>query len=903
MITRTAKSILAALALVGVFATSSYAGDVQGRSMSFKISPQALDSALMQFSDQSGIQLVVTADTIRGKSTRGVQGMFEPEKALERLLEGSGLQYQVVNPRSFAIRAGEHAVETGDNRATDTNEASMRLARANPQTPAAEDKAGAEADDSTSSAEKSRKIDEIIVTATKRAENVQDIPMSIAVIGSQDIERRGLIGMEDYLRSIPGVNQIDNGARANAIVIRGISTSPEFENAAAGAGSTVSSYFDEVPITAAGGWGGGGIDVRPVDIERIEVLRGPQGTAYGSASFGGALRIIPVKPKLDGFGAKLAGAYSGTDGNGSDNSMIQGVVNIPVVANKLALRAVAYRYDESGFYRNIGGVDPVLITAASNFGLGDYVRGPVQDEGRMLSTGGRVAALWRATDKLDLSLNVLTQRIEQDGDPTADAGEYLQSRGPVAPQNRLRGETGEANDTNMDLLSLVLNYDLSWAALTSAVSWVDSGSESRSTLAQRSFVSIYGPSSGANSSDFKSFTAETRLASNLAGRFQFLGGLFYEDVDEAYLQHTGDWPGAAAANPFRTDPIFLYDATRQLEQRAIFGEMSYDLTGKLTATLGGRYYEYEKNQSILQEGGALGLVGGIPRVPIGGGIAQVLDNSESGSSFKANLSYRPTQNALLYASWAEGFRLGRPSPGVTAASCDTNNDGLLDGTSITIESTRVISSDYLDNYEIGAKVALFDRRMVIDTSVYHIKWDGLPIRTIAPVCLANYTANVGAATSDGVEFQAQVFIAKGLRVDFGAGYTKAQLAEDAPGIPGSPKEGARLPGSPKVSANLAAQYDFDIAGHDAFVRADSFYAGKFYGDLLQTPLTEAGDYIKVDVRAGVAIRNLSVELFVRNLTNEDTFTWRGLSNSGRGAFFGYQLRPRTIGLQLGYHFE
>jgi hypothetical protein len=145
------------------------------------------------------------------------------------------------------------------------------------------------------------RIEEIIVTAQKRSESVQDVPMSIAVIGNLDIERRGLIGMEDYLRSIPGVNQVDRGSVDNAIVIRGIATSPENETFSVG-GTTVATYFDETPITAAAG--GVGVDVRPVDIERIEVLRGPQGTAYGSSSLGGTLRILPVKPQLGSFGAK-----------------------------------------------------------------------------------------------------------------------------------------------------------------------------------------------------------------------------------------------------------------------------------------------------------------------------------------------------------------------------------------------------------------------------------------------------------------------------------------------------------------------------------------------------------------------------------------------------------------------
>lgn len=868
-----------------------------------RIESKPLAEALNELASQTGLQ-VIFRDEVAASNRIAPQtiGTLTPEAALGRLLAGSGLSYEFVNARTVAIRSVVSAVpdSTVGSQAT---RPLMRLANlVLADAPATEDvqqtRAAANAQGSDNNKRLPGGLEEVMVTATKRREErVQDVPMSIAVISNQNIERRGVIGMEDYLRSIAGVNQIDRGPQDNAIVIRGITTSPQFENI--NSGTTVATYFDETPITGAAGRGTGGIDVRPVDIERIEILRGPQGTAYGSASLGGTMRIIPVKPKLDGFGAKLTAAYSETSGYGSENWMGQGVLNIPVITDKVAVRAVGYRYDESGFYRNVAGSDPATIAWAERFGLGDYVRGHVEDNrGRIVSTGGRLAALWQATDKLNLSLNFLTQKIEQDGSPLAMVGKFEQARVPIAPQARGRGGAGEINDTEMDLLNAVLNYDFGWAALTSAVSWIDSGSVYANGPGLVSpFYALLGPSSTSAQSDFQSFTAEVRLASQFDGRFQFLGGLFYEDVEEDYFQPTGQWPGPPATNPYRTDPIFQSSVTRGLDQRAIFGEVSYDLTEKLTATVGGRYFEYEKDQSIIFEGGFI-------RVPIGTGIPQVLENSEDGSTFKANLSYKPMQDSLLYASWSEGFRLGRPDTGLSQLStlCDRDGDGVVDGTGISIESTTRISSDFLEQYEIGGKLTLFDRRMLVDVAVYYIDWEGLPIRTIAPSCNAAYTANVGGATSTGVEFQASLLVGGGLRLDFGAGYTNAELSEDAPGLAPPAFEGDRLPGSPKVSANLSAQYDFDLAGYNAFVRADSFYTGEFYGDLRETSGLRAGDYIKIDARSGVEIRKLSLELFVRNLTNEDSFTWRDVTG-GTNPFLGHRLRPRTVGIQLSYSFE
>ncbi len=315
--------------------------------IAFNITAPSLVDALIQFTEQSGLQL---AFPTRGGATSlpapQVVGELTPQAALERLLKDSGLKYEFTNDRTVSITAVE---AVGDAAAAHRGDG-LRLARVDAGGSSGQQAAAAQSAEDKQSAGRAEgteatKFEEIIVTATKRAESVQDVPVSIAVITNQEIERRGLIGMEDYLRSIPGVNEIDNGGRSNAIVIRGITTSPEFENFTNASGTTVATYFDESPITGAGGIGAGGIDVRPVDIERIEVLRGPQGTAFGNSSLGGTLRIIPVKPKLDRFGGKVAAAYSDTSGTGSDNTMIQGIVNIPLIENKLAIRAVGYRFE------------------------------------------------------------------------------------------------------------------------------------------------------------------------------------------------------------------------------------------------------------------------------------------------------------------------------------------------------------------------------------------------------------------------------------------------------------------------------------------------------------------------------------------------------------------------------
>lgn len=868
--------------LVLVCVLSLWAVGARAVEVGVDIAAQPLDAALNVWANQTGYQLLLPSDLgVERLTAPAVTGSLTPEAALKKLLESSGFTYKFVDATTVTILDSKKARDKTQAGGADLSAAeAMRLAQSSGMQKVEGQSQKEMADQAQLDSQ------EIIVTATKRAERLQDVPMSIAVMSGEDLERRGAVGMQDYLRSIPGVTQIDNGALSNAIVIRGVTTSPQFENFASG--TTVATYFGETPITAAGGLGTGGIDVRPVDIERIEVLRGPQGTTHGSASLSGALRIIPNAPQLDRFDARLTGDWSNTSDFGGSNTTIQAVANFPIVRDVFAVRLVGYRYDESGYQRNIVGFDPASLAIANQYGQLANVTGFQQDNvGQMVSEGGRLAALWKPAENLSLSLNALHQTIEQDGSPVTTRGTYEQARFPVPPQGRVRGESGEVADTDIDLANAVLDYDFGWAALTTAVSWVDAGSLFAETVNFSNTSSTTAPSS------FNSLTAETRLVSQADQRLRYIAGFFYEDVKSDIVQTL--WWDPQAINPNGTNPGYIYDETRDLDQRAIFGELSFDLTQKLTATAGTRLFEYRKNERVLAEGGVYG-------VAYGAGIPSVLANKQSDSSHKFNLSYKATEHSRLYASWSDGFRLGRPTTGLPPSLCDINQDGVIDNMNISIASTRNVESDFVDNYELGGKFEFLDRRVSLDASVYYIEWTGVPMRLRAPApCARSFTTNVGDAVSKGAEVQVGWALSRGLRLDFGASYTNAELVEDAPQLTPIPAfAGDRLPGSPRFSANFSAQYETTLGGYETFFRADSLYAGEFYGDLQQSSTLEAGDYAKLDVRAGIALKNVDLELFVRNVTNEDAYTWRTLL---AGSVAAYQLRPRTFGVTLGYRFE
>ncbi|HEY5760183.1 MAG TPA: TonB-dependent receptor [Steroidobacter sp.] len=731
----------------------------------------------------------------------------------------------------------------------------------------------------------SRSLEEIIVTATKRAESIQDVPISIAAITADDIDRRGLVSAEDYLRGIPGVNQTTDPV-GSSIIIRGVETSPSYQNYSSG--TTVATYFGETPTTNSAGLAANStVDIKLVDIERVEVLRGPQGTAFGNSSLGGAVRIIPAMPKLDEFGGKVGIGYSSTGGYGSDNNMMEGVLNVPLLKDKLAIRATAYQFEDSGIYRNNASTDPLLQAAAAEYGAEAFANDE-KDVGASKFTGGRVSALFQATDDFKVTLSYLTQKTEVDGNALANSGPFDQAVFQVAPEHIIRGERGAASDTDIDISNVTLEYNFGWASLLATYSHIDSGALNNSSYSQATPI---WPMSYIQDGTHKENSGEVRLTSQLDGAWNFLVGVYAEDLDDDAM-YDYRWVGTNAETALFDEFAGDYHDVRNLKQTAAFTEVSWEFLPKFTLTGGARYYDFSRRSLVETTG------------PMFGDETSTLAADASGSTFRGNLSYKPNDDTLLYASWSQGFRLGKPQPGLPSGLCDVNHDGLVDGASnVSMDSTGILESDEVDNYELGGKFTLLDNRLIISADVYRIDWTGVPFRVAAPAppdgCGLTYNANAGGAVSQGVEFQANLHVTPALRVDFGASTIDASLSKDAPALDAF--DGDRLPGSPKVNGNLAVQYEFDVLGYEAFVRADSIYVGSFYGDLQETPVTEAGDYVKIDLSTRVTINDFNVDLYVRNLTDRDDYAFRGTYDAGR-PYFGYRLRPRTVGLQLGYNF-
>jgi outer membrane receptor protein involved in Fe transport len=233
---------------------------------------------------------------------------------------------------------------------------------------------------------------------------------------------------------------------------------------------------------------------------------------------------------------------------------------------------------------------------------------------------------------------------------------------------------------------------------------------------------------------------------------------------------------------------------------------------------------------------------------------------------------------------------------VPVSVCDANLDGIVDGTTVAVATTGEVDPDSVDSYEIGGKLSFLDRKLAVDAFLFRMDWSDIPVATTLP-CGWQYTANASKARSQGVEVQATLRVSEAFRVELGGSYTDAELTEDAPTL--GALAGARLP-TPRVNASLGVQYEFGIAGRPAAVRADAIHVGSFSDNVTHPLYSDAGDYVKIDASARIVLSSIDINFFVRNLTNEDAFTYRG--GSFYSEFYGYRLRPRTVGLELSYGF-
>ena len=852
----------------------------------FKIPRQRADTALTALGQQGDTTVIFQYELVRDQITNQLQGEYSLSTAVAILLANTALSAKL-DPAGHLIiidaKFGNNQNRKGKR------EMNIKAKRSLLATVVSVFSAGgigfAAAQDEPVMTKSV--LDEIIVTASKRGAgtSIQDTAMAISAVGTDAIEKRGLVGMDDYLRSIPGVSFQDRGASQNSIVIRGVVSNPQTEEQ-----STVGVYFGETPVTGLGSTGNGNaagnVDLKLVDIERIEVLRGPQGTLYGSGSMGGTVRVIPQSPNLGQMEGKLAMRYGQVGGQGSESTMVQGVLNIPLIDNEWAVRLVAYQFDNSGYINNVAASNtPAALTGA--VALGGQAR-DLHEVGGDKYDGFRATTLWEPNSSLSVALGYVKQKIEQRGLSEVNLdlpGKFEQARLGVGQG----GQDNEGLTNDIEIITADVKWDLRWGQLTSASSWLD---YSASSDWDGSFA-LGLPATSSNSGGTDRIVQELRFESQLDGRLQFLAGLYYEknqkDASSPIL-----WSGdpvleasVVGSIPFAGGPWTSLrheiDQYQDVEQIAAFTEFSYNVSDQLSVSIGSRYFDYDQQYGSVQNG------------PFTGGeIRTSADNKDNGTTYKANVSFTPNDHNLIYAQWAEGFRLGEPQTPV--GTCDPDQDGRIAFSGTELEVSDVVSPDDLESYELGFKTSFADKRVTMNAAIFRINWDRIPVTQTAD-CGASFEFNAGQSKAEGVELEVAAQVTEELQLHVTASYGESTLAEDAVNLG---RKGDNLPGSADFNFSTALEYHFSFANMESFARIDYLYVDEYYHNIAEVGQASGG-YEQINIKVGTSFQSIDLDLYVKNVTNADDFTWveTGFSALANRA---YRLRPRTVGLNLAYRF-
>jgi iron complex outermembrane recepter protein len=735
-------------------------------------------------------------------------------------------------------------------------------------------------------------LQEIIVTATKRSERLQDVPISISAITSDDITSRGFTNYADMLNSVPGVFFQDFGAGQGTIRIRGISASE------GGVPSTTATYFGET-VTSVLTNHGGKPNLRLVDIDRVEVLRGPQGTLFGASALAGVVRIIPKAPNLQEFEADVGVRGFTTAHSGDASYHAEGAVNIPLVTDKLALRVVGYKDEVAGFIDNTFEGQPEIDWSAG-FGLPDgflvipaigaFKRKDINSEE---TWGARGTLTWQATERLSFELMHTTQDVTVDSEQFTlpAAGDYEQRRGLDVYEDGGNGE-------RLDINTLTVSYDWDAVSLLSASSWTEMKRFTNQDITFLAEASGLPPVPWGlhDRSEGEVFTQEVRLQSRGEQPLQWLVGAYYLDQSAKFSQFVPDYSCPACLGQLIRGQDFELDAPLakfyENEQKSIFAQVSYDITERWTVGVGGRYLEDDITDFDIAADGFLirGDEPGptTPEPPQKGHVAEVNPS--------AYVRFEPSDMTTIYAQAARGFRSGVVNP-LIAETCEAE--------AARLGAKEFTDPDTLWNYELGAKSQVADGRVAINGAVYRQKWEGVQLG-VTLQCGFSQLLNAGNATSDGAELElvAQPFDA--WRFNISASFNNTEFDSVVPESGFRP--GERVPEVPKFNGSAGVQYSFSLGSlWSGFVRADYVRVGEVPVKFPTPTATDPFNAIVVtqdafdtaNLRLSFQRGPLGLDVFGNNLFDE-----RGVVGTQTPRFGGQQFitRPREVGVELRYSF-
>ncbi len=821
-------------------------------------------------------------------------------------------------------------------------------------------------------------IQEITVTAQRRSENMQDVPITIQALTGKTLTELNSTTFDDFAKYLPNVNSASNGPGQGVIFMRGLATSSLSTQGSSGIGSfpNVAVYLDD----QSGQLPGRNLDVYAADIERIEVLEGPQGTLFGAGAQAGVLRYITNKPKLNVTEGAINAGYS-TTAHGDPSTNVDATLNLPLIDDTLAVRAVIYNEARGGYINNVPGTFSRLNTDIGIHYAGyPAVNGACPDNkpnngfcvppgspsinnsnlvGNAINPvtyqGIRVGALLKFNDDWDALLVQSYQQMHSSGvfyiTPQSSAGEPL-------PDLSVQLYNPSYNNDSFENTALTVNGKVGDLKLVYSGSYMVRNIASQgdyTNYARGVYADYYqctyegqvgygngsnppaGPSTCYSPSAYWKETdrathnsQELRLSTPDDWRLRGIGGFFWENysvaenIDWSYktapgFTNIGPAPGAQVRNPnIRGDNVsFFDDVNRGYTQKAIFGSMDYDLIPKvLTATFGTRYYRIETNAAgssvtsfyCYNAGPAPCAYNGPASNDLS---AQKLDITYKGFKSRANLTWRPVEDVMLYYTWSQGFRPGGFNRG--SHLIDHTGDAAVNGYAYTYQTPSAYAPDTLINNEVGWKTQWLDHRLEVNGAAYQEVWKDVQVQLFQSCCYGNlsFVVNGPNYTVKGLETEVIARPIRALTITASASWNSSNLTNsptllqpngDPIQIPGQSAYGqlhTPLAQSPPFQGALRVRYEFELGTYQAFWQVGATHQAHAYSATGNIQTYEEAGFSTYDASVGVSKDAWSAQLFGQNLTD----TRANLFENGNQFITAETIsRPRVLGLRFGYKF-
>lgn len=756
-------------------------------------------------------------------------------------------------------------------------------------------------------------LQRMIVTATKRAQLAQYVPFSLNVQSEEDIKRLDITDLEDLSRNVAGLSIQNLGPGQSVVTIRGVS-SGQIVRDQPGVKEQVGVYLDETPISLSLFTP----DIDLFDLNRVETLRGPQGTLFGSGSIGGTVRYITNQPQLGVNEVKVE-----VDGNyldeGSAGGHLKTVLNVPL-GDDAAVRLVAYGTRYGGFidaHRESGGMDE-----------------DVNDGSRH---GGRFSFLWKPTENLSITPRVAYQNIDLGGfnrDEVFNIFAYLGNSVTLGEREQVLLHDEAFEDETL-VFDTVINWEIEGvfdvtysaayinrdllvsrdaSALTGSVS-VDLRDHPIVPFPNDPISNVINPSNLRDTTDLEQMTHEFRLSSNSTSRLQWLAGVFYSDVERDYSQRLPTpgyddlWmvPSADKYFPNAVDSPYSSDLTYDLRQIALFGEATYALLERLDLTAGLRWYDWEEDKTFKSGGG------------FSNSAAQFQDETVSSDGFSPRfmVSYDANDNLTINAQVSRGFRLGGVNDPLNEPLC-TSSDGI--NYYPIYNAYQEFKDETLWNYEVGFKS--YFENVTLNGSVFYMDIENLGVNVDAGPCSSRVTISVPESHTAGAELELSIQPTRSLLLAFAGSYIEAEfdstLRTVGGGVLDGIEEGNRIPSVPDWQLSGSATYTLP----GLLNARESYISGswQFVGD----SITQSGDqvpgkgvfehgfphgipasttvdllldsYHLFNLSAGLVYNNLEFTAYVKNLTDENVRLSFDRERGGR-ARLAYRVgQPRTFGV-------